>query len=114
MLKKCLICLLLAVVLLNAAEPPFQYPDGSKVEAKDETGTTWRENVTVKGKFADIKKTLAVNLGKAGYKIKHDIPLSKTPPSSLMAWVKGEKTLLVMVFEADSGEVCFSWGFFDE
>ena len=106
--------MLFAAMLLKAAEPPFQYPDGSKVEARDESGTTWRENVVVKGKFDDIKKTLAVNLGKAGYKIKHDIPMSQNPPSSLMAWVKGDKTLLIMVFEAGAEEVCFSWGFFDE
>ena len=113
MLKNSFICLLFAVVLLNAADAPFQYPEGSKVEAKDESGTTWRENVVVKGKFVDVKKTIAVNLGKAGYKIKHDIPMSQNPPSSLMAWMKGDKTLLVMVFEASSGEICFSWGFFD-
>jgi hypothetical protein len=114
MLTRCLIFLLFAAVLLNAAEAPFQYPDGSKVEAKDESGHTWRENVVVKGQFADVKKTLSVNLGKAGFKIKHDIPLSANPPSALMAWTKGDKTLLVMVFEAGAGEVCFSWGFFDE
>ena len=113
MLKNSFICLLFAATLLIAADAPFQYPDGSKVEATDESGTTWRKNVVVKGKFADIKKTISVNLGKAGYKIKHDIPMSQNPPSSLMAWTKGDKTLLVMVFEASSGEICFSWGFFD-
>lgn len=114
MLTRCLICLLFATMLLKAADAPFKYPEGSKVEARDESGATWRENVVVKGKFAEVKKDLAVNLGKAGYKIKHDIPLAANPPSTLMAWVKGDKTIIVMVFEAGPEEVCFSWGFFDE
>lgn len=111
--KKFLICFLFAVTLLSAASAPFQYPDGCRVDSHSDDGRTWRESVTVKGKYADIKKTIAVNLKKAGYRIKHDIPLSETPPSSLMAWEKAGKTLVVMVFESSETEVCFSWGYFE-
>ena len=109
-----LICFLFAVTLLSAASAPFQYPDGYRVDGHSDDGRTWRESVTVKGKYADIKKKLAVNLKKAGYRIKHDIPLADKPPSSLMAWEKAGKTLVVMVFEASEEEVGFSWGFFEE
>ena len=74
--KTFLICFLFAVTLLSAASAPFQYPDGCRVDSHSDDGRTWRESVTVKGKYADIKKTIAVNLKKAGYRIKHDIPLS--------------------------------------
>ena len=111
--KTFLICFLFAVTLLSAASAPFQYPDGCRVDSHSDDGRTWRESVTVKGKYADIKKTIAVNLKKAGYRIKHDIPLSETPPSSLMAWEKAGKTLVVMVFESSETEVCFTWGYFE-
>ena len=107
------ICFLFAGMLLYAASAPFQYPDGYRVDGKDESGRTWRESVTVKGKYADVKKTIVVNLKKAGYRIKHDIPLSETPPSTLMAWEKAGKTLVVMVFESSETEVSFSWGYFE-
>ena len=108
-----IVFLLFVSIMLKGAEPPFQYPEGFRVDNRSDDGRSWRESVTVKGKYSEIKKTLAVNLKRAGYRIKHDIPLSETPPSTLTAWEKGGKILVLMIFESSPEEVCFSWGFFD-
>lgn len=93
---------------------PFKYPDRFRIESQDLSGSSWRENVTVPGKYIDVKKMLSSNIKKCGYRLKHDIELAKEPASSLMAWEKTDKVLVVMIFDAAEGEVCFSWGYFDE
>lgn len=98
---------------LFAAEP-FALPKGTEVINRDNSGKTWQMNGSLKMGFAEAKKTLSTAVQKAGFKLKHEIPLDeKNKEHILLSWIKGKQALIMMLWSGDK-KTFFSWGIAEE
>ena len=107
------ICFLFFTVAVSAAEP-FVLPEGSQIINRDNSGKTWQMNGSLKMNFEKAKKTLDSSIQKAGFKLKHEIPLDeKNKEHIILAYAKGKQTLIMMLWSGDK-KTFFAWGINEE
>lgn len=100
-------------VAVSAAEP-FVLPEGSQIINRDNSGKTWQMNGSLKMNFEKAKKTLDSSVQKAGFKLKHEIPLDeKNREHIILAYTKGKQTLIMMLWSGDR-KIFFAWGINEE
>ena len=92
------------------ATEPFALPKGTEVINRDESGKTWQMNGSLKMSFEEAKKTLNSAVLKAGFKLKHEIPLKeKEKEHILLAYTKEKQTLIMMLW-SEGKKTYFAWG----
>jgi len=92
------------------AAEPFVLPKGTEVINRDESGKTWQMNGSLKMSFEEAKKTLNSAVLKAGFKLKHEIPLEeKEKEHILLAYTKEKQTLIMMLWSEEK-KTYFAWG----
>ena len=89
-------------------------PEGSQIINRDNSGKTWQMNGSLKMNFEKAKKTLDSSIQKAGFKLKHEIPLDeKNKEHIILAYAKGKQTLIMMLWSGDK-KTFFAWGINEE
>lgn len=89
-------------------------PEGSQIINRDNSGKTWQMNGSLKMNFEKAKKTLDSSVQKAGFKLKHEIPLDeKNKEHIILAYTKGKQTLIMMLWSGDR-KTFFAWGINEE
>ena len=95
---------------VEVAAAPFVLPKGTEVIKRDESGKTWQMNGSLKMSFEEAKKTLNSAVLKAGFKLKHEIPLKeKEKEHILLAYTKEKQTLIMMLW-SEGKKTYFAWG----
>ena len=109
-MKRFLTVLFLVSVPVFAADP-FELPKGTTVINKDASGKTWAFNGMLKAPLETTKKILKASVLKSGFKFKHEIPVDEKGKEHLiLAFVKGRKTLILMLWSTDGKNTFFSYG----
>ncbi len=113
-MKKVVILSLLFFSFAVFSAEPFALPKGTEVINRDDSGKTWQMNGSLKMGFEEAKKTLSTAVQKAGFKLKHEIPLDeKNKEHVLLSWAKGKQTLIMMLWSGGK-KTFFSWGIVKE
>lgn len=110
MKKKFAYILFFFLTIAVFAAEPFVLPKGTEVINRDESGKTWQMNGSLKMSFEEAKKTLNSAVLKAGFKLKHEIPLEeKEKEHILLAYTKEKQTLIMMLWSEEK-KTYFAWG----
>ena len=114
MKKKFAYILFFCLTFVVFATEPFVLPKGTEVINRDESGKAWQMNGSLKMSFEEAKKTLNSAVLKAGFKLKHEIPLDeKKKEHVLLAYTKEKQTLIMMLWSGDR-KTFFAWGINEE
>lgn len=92
------------------ATEPFALPKGTEVINRDESGKTWQMNGSLKMSFEETKKTLNSAVLKAGFKLKHEIPLEEKEKEHILLAYTREKQTLIMMLWSEGKKTYFAWG----
>ena len=109
--KVFLLCLLLSSGWCLAAAEPFVLPKEALILNRDDSGKTWALNGAMKKPLAETRRELTAAVTRSGYRFKHEIPVdAKGAEHLILSFVKGNETLIVMLWAIDGKNTFFSYG----
>ena len=93
------------------AADPFELPKETTIINRDDSGKTWALNGMLKTPLPAAAGILRAAILKAGFKLKHEIPMDETGKEHLiLAFVKDGETLILMLWSPDDRNTFFSYG----
>lgn len=91
--------------------PAVKLPPLAVVIDHDASGETWRETGTISGSIEVTRKNFKRCFGHQGWSLKQTIPLAnKKRRSEIHVWKRGEREMLLMLWQERPGKSGFSWG----
>jgi hypothetical protein len=89
----------------------LRLPPLATIEREDRSGATWRQQGTLPGGLPVARQELRRALAADGWRLVRTIPLGDAQaPRELLSWRRGERRVLVMLWQRGVGHCGFAWG----